>query len=166
MNSETLFEDHVRYLSAHLRHKYGMTVEGPGDSSTGDVELKNENIEMRFYPGDERDPYISVHVAYVDANVLGPNNKYFELWRYVDYCEARDMFPIRWPSETPTSCSLNHLGLNRDYCFIGSPFLILEIVNFLIVHGDPILRVDCEKIQSLMEWIRKRDQEYSDRVSR
>lgn len=157
------FEDHVRYLSAFLRQKYDMTIESSCDDV---VYLRNNNVQIRFFAGEPRDPFVKAKVYYTDESLLGPDRKYFEMWRYVDYCNAKNLFPIRWPAEKLEGPSINHLGMNRNYCFIGSPFMLMEIMNFLVVHADPILRADRDEIESLVNWIQQKDREYNDRLSR
>lgn len=151
MNQEVSFEDHVRYLSSHLRHRYDLQVQ-PGDPSDH-VDLTNDEVCLRFYPGDVRDAFVVVYVSYTDATVLGPKRKSFELRRYVDYCDAREFFPHRYPPADSSLQSATHLGLNRDYCFIGSPFLIQEIIGFLIAHGEPVLGFDRAAVRALVDWI-------------
>ena len=155
------FEDHVRYLSAHLRDKYGMVVEGSRDDV---VYLKNDIVKIRFFAGEPRDPFVRATVSYSDESLLGPDRKYFEMWRYVDYCGAKYLFPIRWPAEESEGPSINHLGMNRNYCFTGSPFMLLEFMNFFLVHADPILRADPDEIESHVKWIKEKDREYNERA--
>ena len=165
MNAELSFEDHVRYFSSHLCRTYGLSLENPSRSG-GTVALANEEVRLRFNPGDVRDAFIHVYVQYEDPAVLGLPHKSFELRRYIDYCDARDLFPNRYPPEDLEFPSATHLGLNKDYCYIGSPFLIQEMMNFLMVHGDPILRVERKKIAAFIEWVDEKDREYNRRASR
>ena len=130
------------------------------------VDLRNDVVTVRFYAGEPRDSFVEAKVFYADESLLGPGRKSFEMWRYVDYCDARSLFPIRRPAAKSEGPSFNHLGMNRTYAFIGSPFMLLEIMNFLQVHADPILRADPDEVEALVTWIKKRDREYNERVSR
>lgn len=163
MATEPTFEDHVRYLSSHLRDRYDMRVESSRDDV---VYLKNDIVAVRFFAGEPRDSFVHANVSYADKSLLGPDRKSFEMWRYVDYCDARSLFPIRRPAEKSEGPLINHLGMNRTYAFIGSPLMLLEIMNFLQVHADPILRADREEVESLVAWIEERDREYNERMSR
>ena len=161
MAEKSTFFEHVRYLSARLRVENNMTI---SEQARGVISLANDIVQLKFFPGDDRDPYVQVHVWYADPVILGPK-KYFELRRYVDYCDARKLFPIRYPHDNSEAASTNHLGLNSEYCFVGSALLVLEIMNFLAVHGSSILLADVDKVKDFMEWVQMGDHEYTKRFT-
>ncbi len=161
MTKERTFGEHVEFLSSHLRAKYDLVArEGEGDSA-GQVVLQNDTVSVKFFPGWPKDPYVEVYVAYAGPETLG-GEKYFELWRYIDYTDSWSFFPIRYSGGRDT----NVHKLNREYAYPGSPFLVLELVAFLGFFGQLILDPDRKHLQGFMAWKKERDREYNERVSR
>ena len=151
MPSERSFRDHLDVLSQHLRSQHGLTLHET------DSVLANERIQLHFFPGWPKDPYVEVHVSFPGSDALSPET-YFELRRYVDYVDGWDYFPIRYPHRKSTQLT----DCDREYLFPGSPHLIQEYVAFLSAHGEPLFAATQTHLDEFMAWKRKQDKEYND----
>ena len=147
------FKEHIEYLSTHLRSKYDMVLE---ETPEGNVGLRNDVVVIKFHEGNDREPYVGLSISYLDSSILG-QEKWFLLEDYVSYLGAREaFFPV------------SSLEENRQpyYYNIGSPFQILEIVIFLTLHSELLLKGNCEKVQAFMEWMFERNRKYSEKMSK
>ena len=144
-------------LSAHLRKKHALEVQELSDGSHGTVILANKDVKFRLFPGWPKDPYVEVSVSFTDPDVLG-SEKSLRLWRFIHFSDGWDFFPIRYPNGYQT----NFEELNRNYLFVGSPFLLQEIFAFLTALGQPLFEVNRSVLKDFLRWQAQKNREYND----
>ena len=158
MTTEPTFLEHANYLSRYLRERYDLTIRSLPD---GDVELKNEVLRMRIFPGWPKDPYVHVTLYFSDPTIVGRHAS-FELWRYIRYRSAWASFPTTWHWDGQRQ----QRSRDKAYSFVGSPFLLLEAFVFLGTQCQPLFEPDRSHLRAFADWMDEEQRRYNERVSR